>query len=257
MCTSLSQSSLEKNASSEIYSSEYVQRLFDEMSHTYGIVNVLSSFGFAVRWRSQCIDQARVEVGDRVCDLMSGMGEMWPGLARQLRGRGKIVGIDFSRSMVEKSQRTLARITRQNAEQPITIEALLDDALASKVPDQSVDVVTCSFGLKTLDENQRGRLAREVHRILKPGGRCSFVEISVPPQRWLRAAYFFYLNQVVPIIGWLLLGNPENYRMLGRYTSAFGNCDRFVQACRSAGLDVEPASYFFGCATGVVGTRPQ
>jgi demethylmenaquinone methyltransferase/2-methoxy-6-polyprenyl-1,4-benzoquinol methylase len=34
----------------------------------------------------------------------------------------------------------------------------------------------------------------------------------------------FYLKHIIPGIGRLLLGNPENYRMLGVYTEKFGNC---------------------------------
>jgi len=73
----------------------------------------------------------------------------------------------------------------------------------------------------------------------------------------LRAAYMFYLKWVIPLIGRLLLGNPDCYRMLGVYTQAFGNATHFAGCLRKAGLEVDPVSYFFGCATGVRGRKPR
>ena len=55
----------------------YLQALFDRMGPTYGLINVLSSFGFSELWRRACVANAGVRSGDRVCDMMSGSGECW------------------------------------------------------------------------------------------------------------------------------------------------------------------------------------
>ena len=67
----------------------------------------------------------------------------------------------------------------------------------------------------------------------------------------------FYLKHIVPLIGFVLLGNPSNYRMLGVYTSAFKNCETAGKRFVESGLCVEFKSYFFGCATGIVGYKPS
>ena len=121
------------------------------------------------------------------------------------------------------------------------------------LPPGSADVVLSSFGLKTLSADQLRVLARQVHEVLVPGGRLSAVEISVPPSRWLRPVYMFYLRRVIPMIGTMLLGNPDNYRWLGVYTDAFGDCSDACVAFSESGLEVEMVSFFFGCATGIVG----
>lgn len=130
------------------------------------------------------------------------------------------------------------------------------DALACPLGDASVDRVFSSFGLKTFNGQQLSVLASEVARILRPGGRFSFLEISVPPNNLLRMPYMFYLNRVVPMLGRLLLGNPDNYRLLGRYTSAFDSCEDAGKRFSERGLSVELKSYFAGCATGIVGFKP-
>jgi ubiquinone/menaquinone biosynthesis C-methylase UbiE len=67
----------------------------------------------------------------------------------------------------------------------------------------------------------------------------------------------FYLKWLIPLIGRLLLGNADSYRMLGGYTQAFDNATHFACCLREAGLAVIRVSYFFGCATGVRGIKPS
>ncbi len=72
----------------------------------------------------------------------------------------------------------------------------------------------------------------------------------------MRPVFMWYLKRVVPILGKLLLGNPANYRMLGVYTERFQGCSAVVEVMRAAGFDARLASYFYGCATGVVASKP-
>ncbi len=65
-----------------------------------------------------------------------------------------------------------------------------------------------------------------------------------------------YLKTVIPILGRILLGNPDNYRMLGVYTERFGSCRGLVKVLSEAGLEATYGESFFGCATGVFGSRP-
>ena len=117
----------------------------------------------------------------------------------------------------------------------------MEDVLTWNPPPAFADAVVSSFGLKTFDREQQRRLAHTVARLLKPGGTYSFVEISVPPFLPLRAAYMFYLKWLIPLIGRLLLGNPDSYRMLGAYTQAFDNATHFAGCLREAGLEPSPS----------------
>jgi demethylmenaquinone methyltransferase/2-methoxy-6-polyprenyl-1,4-benzoquinol methylase len=185
-----------------------------------------------------------------VVDLMTGMGELCPDLARRLGPAGTVRAVDLSPEMCRRA-RDQARRCRCRVD---VVEA---DALEADLPAGSADAVVSSFGLKTFSADQLTRLAARVARVLRPGGCFSFVEISVPPARWLRWPYLFYINRVIPLVGRAFLGNPDNYRMLGTYTVAFGDCRRARAAFAGAGLVVHPASYFFGCATGVYGHKPN
>ena len=67
----------------------------------------------------------------------------------------------------------------------------------------------------------------------------------------------FYLENIIPMIGRLFMGNPENYRMLNVYTEAFENCQSTATAFRAAGLETSVRIFFFGCATGLVGRKTE
>jgi demethylmenaquinone methyltransferase/2-methoxy-6-polyprenyl-1,4-benzoquinol methylase len=231
----------------DLYDPAFVRRLFDEMSTTYGTVNVFSSFGFCIRWRRQCVNAIHLPTAAAVVDLMSGMGELHDPLRRQGKA-GTVIAVDVSAAMCRQAE----RLDRRR----LPMAVVQADALRLPLADQSADAVICSFGLKTFSPTQIEQLAQQVHRILRPGGAFSFLEISVPPNRLLRWPYLFYLNRVIPRIGRLFMGNPDNYRLLGVYTTRFGGCRQARDAFASAGLEARLASYFFGCATGVIGCRP-
>ena len=127
--------------------------------------------------------------------------------------------------------------------------------LNNNLPSNHFDFVICAFGLKTFNSEQIAILARETKRILKPGGQFSFIEVSAPSSPVLKVLYRLYLGRVVPVLGWLFLGNPREYRMLWQYTSRYGDSKKAVELFREAGLSTQYQSYFYGCATGVSGTK--
>jgi demethylmenaquinone methyltransferase/2-methoxy-6-polyprenyl-1,4-benzoquinol methylase len=233
-----------------LYEPAFVARLFDEMARTYGMVNLVSSFGFAALWRKQALRRVTLQPGHTVVDLMTGMGELGPSVGRRVGPTGSLLAVDISPVMCERARQTLTR-SRCSA---TVIEG---DVLENSIASSSCDGVVSTFGLKTFSPEQLRKLAREVFRILKPGGVFSFLEISTPPSPLLRWPYHFYINRVIPLIGTIFLGNPENYRMLGVYTRKFGTCDAFRGDLQATGLNVRAESFFFGCATGVTGSKPN
>jgi demethylmenaquinone methyltransferase/2-methoxy-6-polyprenyl-1,4-benzoquinol methylase len=232
------------------YDPRFVRALFDEMSRSYERVNVLTSFGFSRRWRRQAVERLEATRGDEILDAMTGMGEGWRYVLPAVGRTGRIVAVDLSTGMLRGARREVRRLEATN------VEVIEGDALDSGLPDASVDRVICLFGIKTLSPDQQLRFAAEIRRVLRPAGSYSLIEVSVPPRRLLRAAYLFYLVRVIPLLGRLLLGNPDNYRMLGWYTERFGDVRAVKPLFEAAGLDATVVSYFFGCATGLVG-RPR
>ncbi len=233
----------------DIYKPKFVKGLFNEMSKTYGLTNLVSSFGFCTLWRRKCVNQIELKDKKILCDLMSGMGECWGLIDKKISSGTSLIALDFSSEMCRRSKENERNL--KNAE----VRMLEEDVLENSIESNSVDCVISSFGLKTFSDEQNKKLAFEINRILKRDGTFSLLEISVPPNSFLQFFYMFYLKRLIPIIGSLFLGNPDNYRMLGIYTEKFGNCSKMSEFLSETGLEVEYKTFFFGCASGLVGTK--
>lgn len=234
----------------DIYNEKFVENLFNRMSKTYGAANYISSFGFTERWRRQCIREidwgAKIEKG---FDLMSGMGETWNLINHESRGKHQLTGIDISSSMNSKAKEKLNKYDKLN----ITIQQ--ENVLRNVITANSADYIVSAFGLKTFSNAQLKILAKQINRILKTGGQFAFIEISKPENIFLKIPYMVYLKVLIPLIGKIFMDNQADYRMLGVYCEKFKDCKQFKLYLEKEGLQVEMRHYFFGCATGVKGTK--
>lgn len=250
MCLSLVDTFLHYNKKMKnIYEPEFVKQLFNQMSGSYERMNYITSFGFSIRWRKQFI--RKLEKSDKeieVIDLLSGLGENWIILKKQFP-HANFHALDFSSAMIRKSKKKAEYIFQGK------IQITCEDILQNQFNSNCFDVISCAYGLKTFNERQLEILAGEIQRILKPNGRFSFVEVSVPGNKILLFFYRFYLKRIVPVLGKLFSGNSEDYKMLWKYTEKFENAGRVLDIFEKTGLKTEYESYFFGCATGVSGMK--
>ncbi len=239
--------------SADIYDPGFVKQVFDRCSDRYIAFSSLCSFGFTERWRKQCVDampapQATAIVG---YDLMAGTGEVWPHLTARFPGIDAIVAVDISSGMHRRAMERLhsLRVDR--------IRFVEDDVLASQLPDQSADFIVSTFGLKTFNASQHAALACLIARTLKPGGVFSLIEASDPKGWWLRPLYRLHLTWLLPLIERLFLKGTQDFSMIGVYATNFGDASAFAEMLSREGLEVDYRRYFFGCATGVSGRKPE
>jgi len=233
----------------DIYEPKFVEKLFDKMSSSYAKMNYITSFGFSERWRRQCVEEIRIEKGKVVVDLMTGMGECWKHILKENNENSKLIGLDFSSEMIKRAKKTKAKFT------PANIELLLENVFENSIKDQTADYVISGFGLKTFDDTQINLLANQIDRILKPNGKFSLIDVSVPNNPFLKRVYMFYLKNIIPILGRIFLGSPETYKMLGIYTQEFCNSKNACRIFERENFEVEYVEYFYGCASGIRGRK--
>lgn len=219
------------------------------MSSSYERVNYITSFGFSQIWRRQYIEAIEIQKESTVLDLMTGMGECWRPILKQLNLKGKLIALDFSSGMLKMAKKRTLKYPDYN------IELLQENVFENSIKDNSINHVFCGFGLKTLSIEQVADFASEINRMLKTNGSFSFIEVSVPNNPFLKWPYLFYLKYMIPILGFLFLGNPQTYKMLGVYTSRFKNSKSVEEIFKQEGFNVEYLSYFYGCATGIKGIK--
>jgi ubiquinone/menaquinone biosynthesis methyltransferase len=219
------------------------------MSKSYERMNYITSFGFSIRWRRQSIGHLDGSLDNiKVIDLMTGMGEIWNPLKKKFPN-ASLTALDFSDEMLRHAS---LKNQKYFDNQILLVQK---NFLNSDLPSDYFDLVTCSFGLKTFNTEQLHVLASETKRILKKGGDFSFIEVSKPTNPMLYMLYAFYLSKIIPVLGWLFLGNPREYKMLWKYTSIFKNADAAANIFEQYGLSVKSTSFFFGCASGFHGTK--
>jgi ubiquinone/menaquinone biosynthesis C-methylase UbiE len=237
----------------DIYDPAFVKGVFDRCSDRYIAFSYFCSMGFTERWRRQCVAALPTPAAEApVCyDLMAGTGEVWPHLLKRFPRTARIVAIDISSGMHRRA------VERLHAHRAHRIEFIEDDVLASGLAPASADLVISTFGLKTFNAAQHRRLARLISHVLKPGGAFALIEASDPKGWWLRPLYLFHLKFVLPMIERLFLRGARDFAMIGLYSTAFGDAGAFADMLRAEGLEVAFRRFFFGCATGVAGRRPD
>ncbi|MDC9722832.1 MAG: class I SAM-dependent methyltransferase [Urechidicola sp.] len=233
----------------EIYEPNFVEKLFDKMSSSYSSMNYITSFGFSERWRRQSVEEVGIDKGATVVDLMTGMGECWKHILKKSDSNSKLVGLDFSSEMIKRAEKYKTKFNNS------TIEILKENVFENSIKNETADFVISGFGLKTFNNEQLNKLANEIERILKPNGKFSLIDVSVPNNNFLKPFYMFYLKSIIPILGRVFLGRAETYRMLGVYTEEFGNSRNAHQIFKRTNFEVEYVEYFYGCASGIKGRK--
>lgn len=109
-------------------------------------------------WARVLIDIARPQPGERALDAACGTGVIARLVAPMVGTTGKVAGIDFDPLMIEVAGELASGIEWHHG-----------DLQKLPLPDQSFDLVICQQGLQFLPDRNAG--LREMHRVLRPGGR--------------------------------------------------------------------------------------
>lgn len=184
-------------------------RLFSPIARRYDLINGVLSFGLDHWWRRRLVQLAAPRPGERLLDLCTGTAAVALAFARR-EPQLTITGIDLSKEMLDVGR---AKLKSLPGAAQITLQE--GDALATRFPDGSFDLVTIAFGLRNLPDYQQA--LREMRRLLRPGGRLLILEFGLPSAALFCAIYRQYLRYGVPWLGGRLSGaGAEAYRYLER-----------------------------------------
>lgn len=213
-----------------------VRAMFDRIARRYDLLNRVMTFGMDVGWRRRAVRELRLPGRALVLDLACGTGD----LCRELRAAGyRAVGVDFSHGML-LAARTDAPL----------VEA---DVLRLPFPDGAADGATCGFALRNVVD--LGAFLAEAARVVRPGGRVSFLEAAVPVHPVLRLGHDLYFRRVVPLLG-AALSDAGAYRYLPASMAYLPPPDQLVAMLRGAGFpDARRLPLSGGVAQLLVGTR--
>jgi demethylmenaquinone methyltransferase/2-methoxy-6-polyprenyl-1,4-benzoquinol methylase len=224
----------------------YVQEIFAAIAPTYDRLNRIISLRFDQRWRRHAVGRLnweRVPEGIYL-DLCAGTLDFGATLARRPGFRGKIIGADFVPAMLRLGRGKAARLM------PVA-----GDALELPFGDAAFDGVMVGWGLRNLVDLDAG--LAEAARVLRPGARLVILEMALPPARWLRTLYQFYLRRVLPWIGRRISRHATAYTWLPASTLAFPEPAELARRMAAQGFtQISYGLFMAGVCAMHVGTRP-
>lgn len=219
----------------------YVRDAFARIADRYVLTNHVLSCGMDIWWRKVVTSRIRKWKPETLLDVASGTGD----LALEIQDQCpdcEVTASDFCAEMLAHAA---------NRGMAITVVA---DALKLPFPDSSFDVVTVAFGLRNMADYPAA--LREMHRVLKPGGRLVILDFSLPGGI-LRTPYRFYLHNVLPHMAGWLTGQRDAYEYLGGSIEQFPSGKAMCSLLESCGLSETDATPLTGGVVTIYqGTRP-
>jgi demethylmenaquinone methyltransferase/2-methoxy-6-polyprenyl-1,4-benzoquinol methylase len=202
---------------------------FDPIATTYDLADAVLSAGLDERWRKKGIRLLKLGQGDRVLDLCGGTGDFALLAASRTGERGRVSIYDFNRRMMEAGR---WKIRRSGREQDISF--VQGEAEFISFADECFDAVTLGFGLRNFVDPELG--LKEIHRVLKPGGRLLVLEFSLPERRGLRSLYHFYSFRIMPLVARIVSGTAGPYRYLAESIRVFPPPEKVAEMIAQSGF---------------------
>ncbi len=171
-----------------------VQRMFTAIARWYDLNNTLLSFGLHYRWKHLTAELVPRTAGGTALDIGAGTADLALLVEPRLQPGGRVIAADLNHAMLAEGRRKV--VARGLADRITCMEV---NAEHLSFPDHSFDAVTTGFCMRNVGNLDAA--FREIHRVLKPGGRFACLEFSRPTSAWLRRLYDWYSFTLLPRIG--------------------------------------------------------
>ncbi|MBI4533467.1 MAG: bifunctional demethylmenaquinone methyltransferase/2-methoxy-6-polyprenyl-1,4-benzoquinol methylase UbiE [Candidatus Melainabacteria bacterium] len=207
----------------------FVHNQFERIARRYNLTNDVISLGMHRFWKEKAISQLDLRADGTYLDVCCGTGDLALRIARQLGPNGRVVGIDFSSSMLDIA----AQQARERAVEA-AVEFVKGDAQNLPFPAHYFDGAVISFGLRNLTDLVQG--IKEMARVVKPGGRVVNLDLGHPSLPLFTPLYQAYFSYIVPILGAILQSNRQAYTYLPQSLKTYPNSQEIANIFRSSGL---------------------
>ena len=225
-----------------------VHRMFDRISGRYDLLNRILSLGMDIYWRNRTVAELDGERHKLIVDLACGTGDVAIASVKASSHR-QVIGVDMASQML-----AVAKSKVENQGLHDRIQLTRGDGLRIPVADQSVDATTIAFGIRNMPDTTA--CLKEMHRVLRIGGKTVILEFSLPKNKALRSIHLFYLRHLLPVIGKVLSGDNYAYSYLNKTIETYPYGAKFCELMTSAGFfDVKARPLTMGIVTIYTGVR--
>ena len=225
-----------------------VERMFDNIAHSYDALNHRLSFGIDWLWRRQAIRQLLPFKPRKVLDIATGTGDFAIMAAKRLCP-DEVVGTDISEGMMEIGRE---KVKTCRLDKVIRFEN--EDCEHLSYSDNTFDAITSAFGIRNFQHLDKG--LAEMCRVLKAGGHVSILELSTPVSFPMKQLFWLYSHTFLPLYGKLISKDKNAYKYLITTIEAFPQGEVMEQILYKAGFrDVRFRRLTFGLCTLYVATK--
>ena len=223
-------------------------KIFDEIAGTYDFLNHFLSLGIDIYWRKKFLANLPNKSSINALDLATGTGDVPLTLVQDSRVK-KVTGIDMSQGMINLG---IIKIKKKNLERKIIM--LKGDGVHIPCADSIFDLTTISFGIRNFSDPALS--LKNINRVLKPQGRLLIMEFSIPQNYIIKALYFFYFRNILPLIGNLFSKHKDAYTYLNQTVEDFPYGNDFLNLMKNAGfINLKFIPLTFGIATLYIGDK--
>ena len=205
-----------------------VAEMFNSIAGRYDFLNRFLSAGIDKGWRRKAIKELKNIQPKILLDVATGTADVAVA-AYKILNPEKIIGIDISEGMLN-----LGRKKIENLKLESKIELMQGDSETINFSSSSFDAITVAFGVRNFENLEKG--LSEMLRVLKPGGKISILECTIPRAFLLRHFIIFYMRIVTPGFGKLFAKNKQAYKYLNNSVQAFPDRENFVSIMQKVGF---------------------
>ena len=208
----------------------FVHRLFDTITPAYDLFNRISSLGLDRGWRSRAIRSLQLLPGTKVLDLASGTGDLAMAAAQELAPLGEVIACDLSHPMLRFAQEKIFKVPAALWH----IRQVQGRAESLPLQDRSFHAAAIGFALRNVSD-LKGTF-RELHRVLRPGGRLAILEFGRPNSLLLRIGHQVWLAFAIPLLGLLTTGRLWPFLYLRRSILRFMPPAQVMELLKASGF---------------------
>lgn len=225
---------------------EKVHQVFETIYKKYDTMNSVISFQRHIAWRKDTMKRMNVQKGNKALDVCCGTADWTIALGQAVGRNGKVFGLDFSENMLSIGKEKICSFPQ--------IELIHGNAMQLPFADNEFDFVTIGFGLRNVPDYMH--VLREMHRVLKPGGKVVCLETSQPTVFGFKQLYNFYFKYVMPFLGKIVAKSYQEYSWLQESTMTFPDKEKLALMFKEAGFkNIQIKSYSGGVAAMHLGVK--
>lgn len=206
---------------------EQVAEMFNNISKKYDFLNHFLSLGIDITWRKKAIKMLAKDRPKLILDIATGTGDF--AIEALALKPDRVVGVDISEGMLSEGRKKIAKRKLDHL-----IDLQLGDSERLLFEDNKFDAVIVSFGVRNFENLEKG--LKDMHRVLKPGGKTVIVEFSKPKKFPMKQGYNFYFKYILPQIGKLVSKDNAAYTYLPESVQAFPDGEDFLAVLKKVGF---------------------